>query len=368
MVVVKGDINSIQRCVDNYINEVSKKRIVDGDEVVSIPDPSFNLGVCSGIYKDEKPYVEVEIFTVEEEKHDLELEDDEFISYGSYSENENNCLVNEKELIENKYNELDEENINLVNENEITELGDCEEYCELENDEFIDYSSRDSDDETLCENNSEEEEFEDEFIDYCSKERNEETFCENNSEDEESEDEFIDYEGFIDEEYTEEDDYSNEEGFSWGSYGEEEEVDLESHVVYEDIDRNLVGGEEDEEVYKEVGWDYNLSSTETKEEYEEVVEEVLWKNPLVDEEVVLWGNSIIAEEAHENNSLDKGEVKEEEIKEEVEEIQVPKDLRDFVKIYNNCEMSFALKYFSKKEIDKQLSLGRVFKRKNRLLI
>lgn len=50
------------------------------------------------------------------------------------------------------------------------------------------------------------------------------------------------------------------------------------------------------------------------------------------------------------------------------DIEVPKDLRDFVKLHYNCEMSFALQYFSKKDIDKQLSLGRVFKRKNRLLI
>ena len=58
-----------------------------------------------------------------------------------------------------------------------------------------------------------------------------------------------------------------------------------------------------------------------------------------------------------------------EVKKEVEEvIEVPKDLRDFVKLYHNCDMSFALKYFTKKEIDRQLSLGRVFKRKNRLLI
>lgn len=52
----------------------------------------------------------------------------------------------------------------------------------------------------------------------------------------------------------------------------------------------------------------------------------------------------------------------------VEVTDVPKDLREFVKMYPNCEVSFALKYFTKRDIDKQLSLGRVFKRKNRLLI
>lgn len=346
MVVVKGDINSIQRCVDNYVKVVSKKRIVDSEEEVSFSDPSFSLGLCSSISEDEKNCLEDEIVTVEEENCDLELEDDEFITYSSYSENENNCSVNEKEVIENEDIELDKENTNLVNESEITELGDCEDSCELEDDEFIDYSNGVSSDE----------------------------------------DDFIDYEGLVTEEEVVEDYSSEEEGFSWGSYEEGEEVEWENPLVADEEevvlwenplvdgeeeveeevlwDSPLVDEEEDEEVYDEVGWDYTLASVETEEEHDE---EVLWENPLVDEEEVLWGSSIIAEEVHESSSLDKEEVKEEEIN-EVEEIQVPKDLRDFVKMYNNCEMSFALEYFSKKEIDKQLSLGRVFKRKNRLLI
>ena len=332
MVVVKGDINSIQRCVDNYVKVVSKKRIVDSDEEVSFSDPSFSLGLCSSISEDEKNCLEDEIITVEEEKCDLELEDDEFITYSSYSENENNYSVNEKEVIENEDIELDKENTNLVNESEITELGDCEDYCELEDDEFIDYSN-------------------------------------GVSSDEEDVDDFINYEGFVSEEVVE--GYSSEEeGFSWGSYEEGEEVEWENPLVDEEVEEEVLWEnplvDEEEEVYDEVGWDYPLVSTETEEEHDE---EVLWENPLVDEdeEEVLWGSPIIAEEVHKSSSLDKEEVKEEEIN-EVEEIQVPKDLRDFVKMYNNCEMSFALEYFSKKEIDKQLSLGRVFKRKNRLLI
>ena len=363
MVVVKGDINSIQRCVDNYVKVVSKKRIVDSDEEVSFSDPSFSLGLCSSISEDEKNCLEDEIITVEEEKCDLELEDDEFITYSSYSENENNYSVNEKEVIENEDIELDKENTNLVNESEITELGDCEDYCELEDDEFIDYS-----------NGVSSEEEDDEFIDYS------------NGVSSDDVDDFINYEGFVTEEEVVEDYSSEEEEFTGGSYEEGEEVEWENPLVADEeevvlwenplVDEDeeeeeevlwenpLVDEDEEEEVYDEVGWDYPLVSTETEEEHDE---EVLWENPLVEEEEVLWGSPIIAEEVHESSSLDKEEVKEEEIN-EVEEIQVPKDLRDFVKMYNNCEMSFALEYFSKKEIDKQLSLGRVFKRKNRLLI
>ena len=333
MVVVKGDINSIQRCVDNYVKVVSKKRIVDSEEEVSFSDPSFSLGLCSSISEDEKNCLEDEIITVEEEKCDLELEGDEFITYSSYSENENNYSVNEKEVIENEDIELDKENTNLVNESEITELGDCEDYCELEDDEFIDYSSGVS---------SEEED--DEFVDYS------------NGVSSDDVDDFINYEGFVTEEEVVED-YSSEEGeFSRGSYEEGEEVEWENPLV---ADEEEVVLWENPLVDEEVLWENPLVDEE----------EVLWGSPLVDEEEeeVLWGNPFIAEEVHESSSLDKEEVKEEEIN-EVEEIQVPKDLRDFVKMYNNCEMSFALEYFSKKEIDKQLSLGRVFKRKNRLLI
>ena len=333
MVVVKGDINSIQRCVDNYVKVVSKKRIVDSEEEVSFSDPSFSLGLCSSISEDEKNCLEDEIVTIEEEKYDLELKDDEFITYSSYSENENNYSVNEKEVIENEDIELDKENTNLVNESEITELGDCEDYCELEDDEFIDYSNGVSSDEE-----------DDEFVDYSNGVSSDG-------------DDFIDYEGLVTEEEVVEDYSSEEEGFSWGSYNENEEVEWENPLVDDEEevvlwDSPLV----DEEVHDEVGWGCTLASAETEEEVEEEVEEEF-----------LWDSPIITEEVHESSSSDKEEVKEEEIS-EVEEIQVPKDLRDFVKMYNNCEMSFALKYFSKKEIDKQLSLGRVFKRKNRLLI
>lgn len=47
---------------------------------------------------------------------------------------------------------------------------------------------------------------------------------------------------------------------------------------------------------------------------------------------------------------------------------VPKDLRDFVKMHPNCELTLVYKYFTKKEVEKQLRLGRVFKRKNKLMI
>lgn len=51
-----------------------------------------------------------------------------------------------------------------------------------------------------------------------------------------------------------------------------------------------------------------------------------------------------------------------------EDIEVPKDIRSFLKMYPNSEISFVKKYFSEKEINKQLKLGRVFRRNGKLSI
>lgn len=79
-----------------------------------------------------------------------------------------------------------------------------------------------------------------------------------------------------------------------------------------------------------------------------------------------WGSSlaeeVIVTGAKENNVVRGTKV------DIVEEVSVPSDLREFVKLNKGCDISLALKYFSKKDIDRQLSLGRVFKRKNRLMI
>lgn len=45
-----------------------------------------------------------------------------------------------------------------------------------------------------------------------------------------------------------------------------------------------------------------------------------------------------------------------------------KDLRDFVKLNKNCTLSDALKVFSKKEIEKEIKMGRVYQRRDKLFI
>ena len=47
---------------------------------------------------------------------------------------------------------------------------------------------------------------------------------------------------------------------------------------------------------------------------------------------------------------------------------LPRDVRDFLKLHPNSDMSYVLKFYPKKEIDKQIRLGKIFTRKGKLMI
>ena len=58
----------------------------------------------------------------------------------------------------------------------------------------------------------------------------------------------------------------------------------------------------------------------------------------------------------------------EKSKSENEKIDVPKDIRTFLKLHPSSTVEFVARYYPKKEIEKQLALGRIYKRKGKLMI
>lgn len=54
--------------------------------------------------------------------------------------------------------------------------------------------------------------------------------------------------------------------------------------------------------------------------------------------------------------------------EKVDRSSEPTDIVEFVRKHRNCEVSFALKYFNRKEVERALLLGRIVKRRNRLRV
>lgn len=53
---------------------------------------------------------------------------------------------------------------------------------------------------------------------------------------------------------------------------------------------------------------------------------------------------------------------------ENEKVDVPKDIRTFLKSHPSSTVEFVARYYPKKEIEKQLALGRIYKRKGKLMI
>lgn len=138
---------------------------------------------------------------------------------------------------------------------------------------------------------------------------------------EKEEEDYLEDEGYYEEEYSEDEGYSDE-------YYEEEvsEEYLEESCEeesYEELEVEDEGYEESERGYYE------------EENNEEFIEEDTEEQDLVVSNIIE---------------------------------DVPQDIRAFLKKYPNSEISFVLKYYSSKEVNKQLMLGRIFKRKGKLCI
>ncbi len=355
MVVVRGDLDNLQSNIDFFLSITSSNVAYDSK---TLRDRFFSMFQQEDLQREENflmyrekvsdDYAIVEdaepLLVGEEEEYftgsfsfaeDIEEDypDDEevYISNTSTLEFENLNLENENDGEFISYSSLENENINL--ENEKNDLYYEENNLELEKNNLETENSEYDDDDFIEQSYLEDENINLEEESYSTSDYNED---------------FDEYEG-------------EEESFGWGDYSNEgyveDEIEDDSYVdAFSKVDINSSSSNEEEE--EPISWgNYEDTSNETVEEENE-------DNFFEDLEKFNSSSYI------ETTKVVEVQNKVADVKREVTEeaIEVPKDLRDFVKLYHNCEMSFALKYFSKKEIDKQLSLGRVFKRKNRLLI
>ena len=316
MVVVKGNIDSVQTSLDFFIKvnytdlDYSSKELRDKFFAMFKEDDlsrSDDFLVFKDIVKED--YVVNTSATPELVGEEVDFSECTNLVWGNdYS------LDEEDASLEKEKNYLDTEKESSILSRSILEIEKNDD--SIDEDDFIDYSDGEED------------------IENWGESKEEEDFG-NWSESVEDEDDFIDY-GV-------EDSQDEEEGSfdSWSSDdSQDEDTDEFIDYGYEEVDSNSSDDFENDE--------QNTYNWGTDEEIEED-----YVKPL---------NSI--ENTFESYLY--SESKESHIEESSSE--EPKDLRDFVKKHPNCDMSLALKYFSKREIDKQLSLGRVFKRKNKLLI
>lgn len=224
----------------------------------------------------------------------------------------------------------------------------------------------------MKENSAEEE---DEFIEYPQEEEDEDDGFVNSTQEEEQE-EFIEYP-------QEEEEFSSEE-----SIEEQDEIPGRTYVdhgIYiEDIIdgtvpiKDLYYGDEDnlEDDEQDVEEDYGEEEQEL-DNYEEVEEDSF--SDEFEEDEYLEEEAIIEPIKNEISIEDEDVEKEEEVTIETPKNEVsieddglgadvPSDIRTFLKQHPNSDMLYVSKFYPKKEIEKQLKLGRIYKRKGKLFI
>lgn len=149
----------------------------------------------------------------------------------------------------------------------------------------------------------------------------------------------------------------------------EEEIEYVSKGIFldeiedsiEDEDKGIYE-EENIEYEEDIEYEYEDEIEDEEVEYEETYEDI-------EEDET---DKISFEEVEElyPKEIEEGTEDLEVAKEDegLEAIQVPTDIRDFLRQNPNSEIGFVQKFYSAKEIDKQLKLGRIYKKKGKLMI
>lgn len=221
-----------------------------------------------------------------------------------------------------------------------------------EEDDFEDYSSDDYSDDEL----------DDEELDF-----DEDSSIENESEDDDSEDD--DYEdcSYEDEDDSEDDDF---EDYSSDTYEDEDEDDTyegESSDTYED-DEDLSSDDLLEE--EPVPQSQEVPQTQDNfidDDFEMSFEDESVKPQFKPKPAPLTENGMFGAEKAQRAEIKK-EIQKLEPKSSEFGDNEPTELRAFLRKHPKCEMSIVLKYFSKKEVEQQIRMGKVIKRGNTLRI
>lgn len=253
-------------------------------------------------------------------------------NFGTVVEDTSNVYEDEEEDID--YNEDEEEYIedDSDSEEESDEEDDYEDAYdndEDDSDEEVEDDSDDSEDDYVDDYDSDEyeDDYEDSEEDYSDEDDDEEDF----------------------EEGTDEEDYSDEDDMDYDSDDEEEEQSEQEEVQDSVVTQPKV----------EVAKESNNKSTG-------FVDSVFNDS---DDDVI----EFLSEDRNRKVEVPKvpirqTPIKKETVKEVVDRDSEPKTLKEFLRKHPHSEVSYVLKYFSKKEVQKEIMMGTVIKKGNKLHI
>lgn len=328
----------------------------------------------------------------QDEEYDMSFEDEEDdISDDEISDDylEDNTSSEEDEKTSEYSDDEDEEEYDLSSEDE-DDLSDEEEDFSFSDDEFDSSESNITTNEEESEQTSEEVDEDSEYDDIeYEEDSDDEEYDDYSADEEDSDDEDYDDMSYEDDS-EDDDDYSSEDSEDYEeddmsadyedddlSSEDEEDLSADDNLEAEDDTEDFddLSSDEDEE-----DDDFDMEFDEEPESEPEPPKSIKPPEQVVQEEIKpkpkpapLTENKMFgAEDDIDLNQF--GGVKEPD-KPKMPEPKSsefgdnePKELRAFLKKHPRCEMSVVLKYFSKKEVETQIRLGKVIKRGNTLRI
>lgn len=353
--------------------------VTENDNLVLSEEKIANLGVDES--EDEVTMAEdpmnVESLTTEQEEVKYEIDDDEVMLEGSDEDDSDSDDYADYGLNDDSEDSEDRDTSDDYDEEE----------SEESDDDYADYDSDDSDSD------------EDDYGDYDESEDSEEDYEESESDEESDEDDYEDYDEDYDDDSEDSDDY--------GDYGSDEEsedsdeVDDSSEEESESDDSEDDYGDYDSDDSKDDYEDYDLEDSATENDYEDydsgdevsgsvdeegteqtdtgVVKKSIdlddddfdvssFIDSVQDEPVTVKSEPIVNKSVEtpitpiqvKTNAPSQSEI--------IDRSAEPTEIRAFLRKHPRCEYEFALKYFTKKQINDAIKIGKIIKKGNILKI
>lgn len=280
-----------------------------------------------------------------------------------YSESEDIYDEQSIEGEEDVYTEQDEDSYNYSDNEEVEEDDYSYDYSDDAEVEEADYSYDYSDGEEEVEDDYNEEVEDEVSYDYSGDEELEYDYNEDTDETEEVEDDY-DEDNYDNNDV---DDYSgdsNEEVEDDYSYNEDDNYDEDDYNYDNDVEDDYDEVEDEQDIIE----DYDIEENSVDFESENSEDDINIEGGSYDVEEVESVSQVPTPVEIHVKSVDKTSHNNVEQVETIVNKEEPKDLRDFIRKHPRCEISFALQYFSRKEIEKYLMMGKIIKKGTKLHI
>lgn len=319
--------------------------VTTDDDLILSEEKIANLGVDeseANVEMAEDP-MEVVSFADDSEETKYEIEDDEIELENDYS-TEGDDSGDELEIVEDNSEESDEDDSYDYDydsdEDEDDSVSEVEDYNsgDADSEDYDDYSSDDDSEES------------DDYDDYDSDEESEDSEVV-----EDQEDDYDSYDDDTSDDYDDYDSASEEDEFD--DYGSEDEVEaVEPNKVIENIIKSKVTQENIGVVERAINLDdddFDVDSFIDSVQDEPVTKQ---SESIVNKVVEI---PITPLEARSNNPPQS---------EIIDRSAEPTEIRAFLRKHPRCEYDFALKYFTKKQINDAIKIGKIIKKGNILKI